>query len=482
MTTRRLLLPLTLALALAGCAAVGPDYSLPDQAALRKPAANAPFAQAGDAGLFGQDEPPGDWWRLYQDPQLDALVRQALDANTDLRQAAANLERAQAVSDEARSQQRPGVSVSASPTYGHGSGVSLLQPDSVPRNRFSYSGTVGVAYQLDLFGQIRRAIEAADADTQAARAAYDSARVTVVAATAQAYADMCSAGMQLASARHSVNVQQQSADAVQRLQRAGRGTALDVSRARAQLDQLRADVPPFQARQRTALYQLAALTGRAPGDMPQALLSCERPPRLAQTIPVGDGAALLRRRPDVRQAERALAAATARIGVATADLYPKISLGLNGGSAGPMSMLGDRGTFSWSLGPLISWTVPDTGSAQARIAQAEATTRGTLAKFDATVLTALRETESALVSYARQLDRDAALQAARDQSATAAEQARRLFQAGKTDFLTVLDAERTLASSESALAASRAALSSDQVSVFLALGGGWQQTQKDTGG
>ncbi|SAI74620.1 outer membrane efflux protein [Bordetella ansorpii] len=481
MTTRRLLLPLTLALALAGCAAVGPDYSLPDQAAVRKPAANAPFAQ-GDARLFGQDEPPGDWWRLYQDPRLDALVRQALDANTDLRQAAANLARAEAVSDEARSQERPGVSVSASPSYGHSSGVSVLQPDSVPRNRFGYSGTAGVSYQLDLFGQIRRAIEAADADTQAAQAAYDAARVTVVAATAQAYADMCSAGMQLASAKHSVDVQRQSADAVQRLQRAGRGTALDVSRSRAQLDQLRAEVPPFQARQRTALYQLAALTGRAPGEMPQTLLSCEQPPRLAQAIPVGDGAALLRRRPDVRQAERALAAATARIGVATADLYPKITLGLNGGSVGPMSMLGDRGTFSWSLGPLISWTVPDTGAAQARIAQAEAATRGTLAKFDSTVLTALRETESALVSYARQLDRDAALQAARDQSATAADQARRLFHAGKTDYLTVLDAERTLAGSESALAASRATLASDQVAVFLALGGGWQNTQEKTGG
>jgi len=189
---------------------------------------------------------------------------------------------------------------------------------------------------------------------------------------------------------------------------------------------------------------------------------------------VGDGAALLRRRPDIRQAERSLAAATARIGVATADLYPKISLGLSAASGGPASMFGDRGTFGWSLGPLISWTVPNTGAAQARIAQAEASTKAALAQFDKTVLNALRETESALAVYARQLDREAALKAARDQSAEAAAQARQLFQYGKTDYLTVLDAERTLASNESALAASRAELSQDQIALFLALGGGWE--------
>ncbi|WP_159070460.1 TolC family protein, partial [Achromobacter xylosoxidans] len=174
-------------------------------------------------------------------------------------------------------------------------------------------------------------------------------------------------------------------------------------------------------------------------------------------------------------AERALAAATARIGVATADLYPKITLGLSGASGGPAAMFGDRGTFSWSVGPLISWTLPNTGAVQARIAEAEANTKAAVARFDASVLNALRETESALVVYARQLDRQAALQAARDQAAQAASQARQLFQYGKTDYLTVLDAERTLASNESALAAGQAELSNDQIAVFLALGGGWEK-------
>lgn len=470
----RFFLPLMLSAALAGCAAVGPDYQVPAGSAATRPSAQAPFAEARE-GVFQRDQVPGHWWRLYNDPVLDGLVEKALAANTDLRVASANLERAQAAVRETQAQQQPSLGVNASPTFGHVSGIQELAPGIDPPNRWSYSAGASMSYQLDLFGQIRRAVEAAGADAQSAQAAYDATRVTVAAETTRAYANLCSAGMQLASAEHSVKVQQESLDAVSRLQRAGRGTALDVTRARSQLEQLRANLPPFQAQQRTALYRLAALTGQTPAEIPTTLLQCAAAPQLSQTIPVGDGAALLRRRPDIRQAERTLAAATARIGVATADLYPKITLGLSGASGGPAAMFGDRGTFSWSVGPLISWTLPNTGAVQARIAEAEANTKAAVARFDASVLNALRETESALVVYARQLDRQAALQAARDQAAQAASQARQLFQYGKTDYLTVLDAERTLASSERALAAGQAELSNDQIAVFLALGGGWEK-------
>lgn len=467
-------LPLMLAAALAGCTTVGPDYQVPAGSVATRQSAQVPFAEAQE-GVFQQNEVPGHWWRLYNDPTLDGLVEQALAANTDLRVASANLERAQAALRETQAQQQPSLGVNASPTFGHVSGIQELAPGIDPPNRWSYSAGASMSYQLDLFGQIRRAVEASSADAQSAQAAYDATRVTVAAETARAYANLCAAGMQLASAQHSVKVQQESLDAVSRLQRAGRGTALDVTRARSQLEQLQANLPPFQAQQRTALYRLAALTGKTPAEIPASLLQCAAAPKLAQTIPVGDGAQLLRRRPDIRQAERSLAAATARIGVATADLYPKITLGLSGASGGPAAMFGDRGTFSWSVGPLISWTLPNTGAVQARIAEAEANTRAAVARFDASVLNALRETESALVVYARQLDRDASLQAARDQAAVAASQARQLFQYGKTDYLTVLDAERTLATNESALAASQAELSNDQIAVFLALGGDWEK-------
>lgn len=478
MISSRVLTPLALAitLAIAGCAAVGPDYKVPEDAAVNRPAAAGEFQQSHEA-VFQQNAVPGTWWRLYQDPTLDQLIGQALQANTSLRMAAANLERAQALTEEARGAQQPTIGVNASPaTYGHSSGVSVLAPDTRPKNRWSYSGGISIGYQIDLAGRIRRTIEAAEGDEAAAQAAYDAARVTVVAETARAYADICASGMQLASAQHSVAVQRDSLNAVQRLQQAGRGTALDVTRARSQLEQLQANLPPFQASQRQALYRLAALTGRTPAEMPVSLLECHTPPHLTQPIPVGDGAALLRRRPDIREAERKLAAATARIGVATASLYPTISLGLSSSSAAPMTMIGERGTYSWSVGPLISWTIPNTGIAQAQIAQAKAVASSALANFDDTVLGALRETESALVAYARQLDRHAALQEARNQSAIAARQAEQLFHAGKTDYLNVLDAQRTLATDESALAASQAALSGDQIDVFLALGGGWQDT------
>lgn len=256
---------------------------------------------------------------------------------------------------------------------------------------------------------------------------------------------------------------------------AGRGTALDSSRARGQLEQLRAGLPTLKAQQRSAQFRLAVLTGDLPATLNGQDAQCQAAPRLTSPIPVGDGVALLRRRPDIRQAERGLAAASTRIGVATADLYPSISLGLSAGSTGTLAQFGAGNAMRWSLGPLISWTLPDTGSAYSRIAQAEAGSAMALARFDAAVLNALRDVETALTVYARELDRHASLTAARDQDALASNQSRSLFDAGRTDYLSALDAQRTLAAAETSLALSEAQLSADQVNLFLALGGGWEQ-------
>jgi outer membrane protein TolC len=235
------------------------------------------------------------------------------------------------------------------------------------------------------------------------------------------------------------------------------------------------------ARQRTALYRLAVLTGEVPSAFPAEVAQCTTPPRVASAVPVGDGAALLRRRPDVRQAERQLAGATARIGVATAELYPNITLGASFGGVGFMDHFGEANTWKFSLGPLISWNLPSTSSARVHIAQAKAGTEGALARFDSVVLNALRETESALTVYARELDRNAMLRAARDQSALASRQTGKLYRFGRTDFLAALDADRTLASAENALAASDAQLAADQVQLFLALGGGWENAHAKHG-
>jgi outer membrane protein TolC len=194
------------------------------------------------------------------------------------------------------------------------------------------------------------------------------------------------------------------------------------------------------------------------------------------TIPVGDGAALLRRRPDIRQTERVLAAATARIGVATAELYPSINFGLTAGSIGTLTDIGASNTFHFNIGPLISWTLPATSTARSHIAQTTAISRQSLARFDATVLNALRETETALTNYARELDRNAALKAAFSHSKLASEQAARLQRYGRSDFFTSLEAERTMANAQQALAGSDAALAANQVALFRALGGGWENT------
>ncbi|MCZ2497244.1 efflux transporter outer membrane subunit [Xylophilus sp. Kf1] len=466
---------LTLAALLAGCGttAVGPDYQAPPALAPEHAASAGDFVSAEPATT--SDAPlPARWWRLYRDPMLDTLVRRALEHNTDLRQAVANLEREQAVDEEVRGARYPTATVSGGPAFGHKSGLDLLRPGYQPPATVNYGVSAGLSYRLDLFGQIRRAIEAAEAGTASAQAAVDLVKVNVAAGTAHAYADVCSSGLRLQSASTSLRLQQEAVDLSDRLQQAGRVGAIDAARARGQLEQLRASLPPLQALRQSALFRLSTLTGAPPREFPPEVADCATPPRVAGAIPVGDGAALLRRRPDVRQAERAIAAATARIGVATGDLYPKVSLGISAVSAGKLKDFGGSDTVNYSLGPLISWTIPNTGAARARIRQAEAGTRAALARFDGVVLTALRETETTLTVYARELDRRAALRAARDQSAIVAGQARQLYVNGRTGSLDALDAQRALAGSEAALAASDAQLASDQIDLFMALGGGWE--------
>ncbi len=447
------------ALALGACV-VGPDHRDPRPGA----PAQTPFDSARSPAFTG-DEPPGRWWSLFRDPLLDSLVEEALRANTDLRVAAANLRRARAVLRETRAGRLPSTEISASATYGQEPGGDAGD---------LYDAGIDIGYQLDLFGRITRAIQASRADAEAVQAAFDLARITVAAETVRAYADACSAGRQLGVARETVRIQEQTFDLTRRLFEGGRGTALETSQAGALLDQNRAAIPTFEALRRTALFRLSVLTGRPPAAFPQEVAACETPPALAEPIPVGDGASLLARRPDIRAAERSLAAASARVGVATADLYPNITLGLSAGStaASPGGLVSGDG-FRFGLGPLISWTFPNIAAARSRIAQAEASAEGALAQFDGTWLNALEEAESALTRYASELDRLATLKRARAQSAEAARIARLRYQAGREPFQIVLDTERAIAQTDAAVAQSEAQLSDNLVSLFLALGGGW---------
>ncbi|AFE09706.1 outer membrane component of tripartite multidrug resistance system [Corallococcus coralloides DSM 2259] len=466
MSTRRPRGWVGLALLVSACTTVGPDYrGPPPSAVVHMPEATGAFLGAVEPH-YSAEPVPGEWWRLYEDPLLEGLVQQALKSNVDLRVAAANLARSRALLAEVGAAKLPSTGVDASVGVGR---VAPL-PSSV-----TYGLGFDISYQVDLFGRIRRGIEAARADTEAVQAALDLTHITVAAETTRAYASVCSVGNEVSVARRVLALQEESLSRTRRLVEAGRGTALDLSRARAQVEALRANVPPLVAQRRIALLRLAVLSGRPPAAFPPDVEACETPPRLSSPIPVEDGAALLRRRPDVRQAERTLAAATARIGVATADLYPTVSFGLSAASGGLLESFGQESTLGWSLGPLLSWTFPNTRVARSRIAQADAAAQGALAQFDRVVLNALLETESNLTQYTQDLERVTALTAARDFSAQAAREADALYRGGREDFLTVLDAERTRANAEASLASAQTRLVSDQIALFLSLGGGWEE-------
>ncbi|MHA6724067.1 efflux transporter outer membrane subunit [Sphingomonas sp. RS2018] len=461
----RIVLASASALALAACA-VGPDYSRP---ATPQTAAGA-FITTSPA-VVASKATSDRWWQLYRDPTLDALIADALAANTDIRVAAARLARARASLREVRGDQLPQATAGAGATYGRLSAIQ--RPPGVARESWTIDTGLDVAYEVDLFGRIARNVEAARGDIGAAQADADALRVAVVAETTRAYADAASAAERIAVANRIVALLDRALRVTQGRARVGLTTGLDTARIAALRNQREADVPALIAERQAALFRLATLTGHTPAELPPIAAARMTTLRLTQPIPVGDGAALLARRPDVRAAERRLAAATARIGVATADLYPKISLGGSVGSTGTgLGNLFGAGPLNWLLGPLINWTV-NPAKARARIAGAEADSQAALATFDGTVLTALEETETALSNYARALDRRTALQAARDQAAVATRITRAQQREGQIDSLAQLDAERTFADTEATLALADADITRRQIDVFRALGGGW---------
>lgn len=459
-------------LMVAGCTTLGPDYHVPATAVAKRASAVAPFMGA-DASNTANDGIKGKWWELYDDPILNGLVEQALATNTDLRVAAANIGRANALLRNADYAREISTQVSGTAQYGRFSGEQYLVMQTLP-NGGLYDIGFNAGYQLDLFGQIKRSIEAAKADREVSLATYDAVQITVAAETARSYAEVCSTGRELGIAQHALVLQQEAVILKQRLFQGGRAMALDVTQAQAQRDQQQSIIPVLQAQQQVALYRLAVLTGKPPAEFPRQVANCTSEPELKSPIPIGDGAALIKRRPDVRMAERALAAATARIGVAMADMYPKIQLGASIGSTGLTDHLFRSDTMRFGLGPLISWDFPNRDLAKVHIALAKSGQEAAFARFDGTVLKALQETESALTVYSHDLVRREALRASQDQMTQAQQDALTLYRQGRQGYSPVLDAERALVASERVLADVEGKVSADQIALFLALGGGWE--------
>lgn len=456
-------------LLLSACQMVGPDYGVPKEAAVNR--GDLQGALRSDADSVVSEPVPANWWHLYQDPRLDALVNQALAANTELRVAAANIARARAQVEEAEAQGGFNGGVKLGAQRLQESGEAFLQPDKVPVANIG-EAILSASYQFDLWGTLKRGVEAAQAHADATQAAADTARITLVADVVRAYTQVCAANEEYHIARASLDLQEQSVTLTQRLRDAGRGDETQVTRTETQFKSLRAELPRYQAMREAGLYTLSMLLAKPVEQLPAGTAHCAELPHIAQRVPVGDGAALLKRRPDIRQAERSLAAATAGIGVATGQLYPDISIGAQVGTIGILENLGKPATNRWGFGPLLTWTVPTNGS-RARIRQAEASTQAALAHFDGVVLNAIRETQTSLAQYSALLDRRDALAEAERSAQLAADQTHRFFKAGRESFLADLQATRTYTDMRAQLAAANTQVAMGQIGLFLALGGGW---------
>jgi NodT family efflux transporter outer membrane factor (OMF) lipoprotein len=455
----------------AGCR-VGPDYRAP----ALPPGAQAPLVSR-NAAAESEAEPPEDWWKLYSDPRLDELLREAFTATADLAAAEANFSAARTSLAAARVARYPETAAKVGGLYGRDAITDeiLELGGHEPQTIWLLEDVLEVSYEVDLFGRVHRSVEAARANAEAVAAAADSLKVVVAAETARAYAQICALGEQLGAARHSLEVVSREAAITRNRHDAGANSEFDVVRADGLVAQIRSAIAPLEGQRRAALFQLAALLGRTPVNAPQDLGACSAPPTLQSLIPVGDGASLLRRRPDVRQAERALAAATARIGVATADLYPRISLaGLYGGAATKLSELPTNQGVTWGVGPSISWSFPNQGLPRARVRQAKANAAAALAGFDSVVLNALKETEQALALYGSALDNRQSLADAQARAHQAFTMAHEQYLAGSLSTLDLLSTEQSQVAADAAVAASDSVLVQDQIAVFKALGGGWR--------
>ena len=446
---------------LAACA-VGPDYRPPETEV-------SDFTQAAPAGLV--EEPfEAAWWQQFGDPVLDELIARALIGDLDLQIAAARVTEARALLGAQRRGRWPGAS--AEIVYDE---RKAQQPGfTTERTEVeSYESGIATFWELDLFGRVRRGVEAAAADAESAAADLRDAQVLVAAEVASTYVELRGAQKRLQVAQTNLGYQRETLDLTRVRLDLGRGSEIDVASAAARLAATESSIPPLVAAQTVAAHRLAVLLGLRPGALDAQVVPRDMPPHLT-TIAVSSPESLLRRRPDIRAAERALAAATARIGVAKADLFPSLSLsGFIGFIAGDADELGESTSRAWSLTPVLSWAGFDVG-VRARIVAAEARTEGALAVYERTVLRALEETENAFVTYGQERHRLVAVVEQASASRRAAELARIQYREGALDFLRLLDAERTVLEAEDAVASAETDLNGSVVAIYRALGGGWE--------
>jgi multidrug efflux system outer membrane protein len=452
------------ALTLSACA-VGPHYHAPSE----PPVALTTL----DPHLVAAPQPSeADWWRTFGDPELDSLIGRALASNLDVRIAVDRVREARALFRDTELNQLPRVTTEAS--YSR----SKQQVPGFSTNRVDIKqADIGfdAAWEIDLFGRVRHQVESAKADAEAARADLRNAQVTVAAEVARNYLELRGAQTRRAVAEENARTERDTLRLTEVRYQIGPGDPVDVESARARLNATEAAIPALRTAEAQAAHRLAVLVGQRPGALNSELAA--PPAATAQAaaptaVPIGDASSFLRRRPDVQAAERRLAAETARTGVATADLFPRITVtGFVGFLSGDLSGLFKSGSQAWSVSPTLTWPGLDFGGAHARLRAQQARGDASLALYDQTVLRAVEDLQNALVAYRERQVQVVSLTQQVAASRRAADLAHIRYKEGRIDFLRVLDAERTRLGAEDELAQAQTAANVDVVSIYKALGG-----------
>jgi NodT family efflux transporter outer membrane factor (OMF) lipoprotein len=476
-------LALTLGLGLAGLAgcAVGPDF--------RRPETEVPAEWAGSASapaarpLTSAEQELAVWWTAFQDPVLTSLVERAVRSNLDLKQAEARIRQARAARRISVSGLGPSLDAEAS--YRRSRAEANLSGGADGAGARTEAGAVDqyqagfdAAWEADLFGGVRRGVEAADADLQAAVEDRRAVLVTLTAEVARNYIELRTFQERVGIARKNLQAQEQSARLTRTRFEGGFASGLDVANAEALAATTAAQMPVLEASARRSIYSLSLLLGREPAALLEELSPASSVPFAPPSVPAGLPSDLLRRRPDIRRAEAEIHAATARIGVATADLFPRFTIsGSLGLRATDFSSWFEASSRFWSIGPSLNWRLFETGRVRAEIEQRKALEEQALLAYRQTVLTALREVEDALVTSAKEQDHRKALLDAVAANRRAVELATTLYTEGQTDFLNVLEPQRSLFVSEDAVAQSTQTLSTNLAALYKALGGGWSDPE-----
>jgi multidrug efflux system outer membrane protein len=457
--TRTLLVAIGLAVLAPACA-VRPPYTAP--------VVSPVVLRNVNAGTVSQQSFDPRWWQQFEDPVLDELVSLALVSNHDVRIAVARVDQARAIFDDTANDRFPVVTA----------GAVVDQRDEAipgfseePRNLTTYRLGFDAFWEIDVFGRIRSQVRSAAATADSFAADVDDVRVSIAAEIARNYFELRGLQQQLAVADRSLMNQRETLRLTEIRRDAGFGEEQDVASAGARVAAIEASVPPIRSAIAERTHRITVLVAVRPGEL--AIDLSPRPyPALAKELAIGEPDTLLRRRPDVRSAERRLAAATANEAVAAADLYPRITVsGFLGLLAGRGNLLNLSDSRAWAVTPALTWAAFDLGSARARLRGVEGVTRESVAQFEQVVLRALEETENALVNYREEQERLVKLTDQARESTRAATIARVRYREGVVDFLALLDAERTQLQAEDAVAQAEAGVFTSVIALYKALGG-----------